>query len=281
VPVEKKSDLFYTYDKQALFDFPDDTLSVRGQANEVRQNYATSTYMCVGRGLNGFVDVETLQNADKPLDPMADETLLINLGIAWRREMRIAAKVSDPTNFGNNVLQITPANQWDSAGGGTPIADIQTACDTIYDSPGNTLKIGYCSINVFRVLARHAQILRIYNAPTGGPAPGLVSRTQLAAYFELDDLIIGTARKNIAAPGQPPQIVRIFPDVFGVMHVSMTPTVRSLSWGHSFRFGPVETFTLFERKDGVRGQWVIGIRTSEDHEVVAPEAGFLITSPIG
>jgi len=280
IPSQHRSDIYFTYDKRSMLAFPDDSLSGRGEANEVKYTLGKGNFSCKDHGLDGYVDISTMQNADAPLDPLIDETLHTNEGIVWNRELRIANVVTNTANYNGNVLNIASGSEWDSAGGGTPIKDIQFAIDSTFEGRGNTQKIGFCNIDVFRALSRHPAILNLYNAPTGGRAPGLVTRQQIAQYFELDDLLVGRARKDTANSGQSASYSRIFGKFFGVLHVANAPNVRTAAFGYSFRFGQLETFVTFERKRGLRGSYTVGVRTSEDHVVVAADTGFLIANAI-
>ena len=75
----------------------------------------------------------------------------------FNRELRYATKLTTAGNFGGNAVTITASNEWNSAGGGNPVKDIQKAVDAVRGGRNPTKLIGYCSVNVFRVLSRQVR----------------------------------------------------------------------------------------------------------------------------
>lgn len=281
VPVNKVSDKFFVYAQEDSFAFPSDLLGPGGMANNVDYDQDTDTYACRGYGLDGFVDVQSMANADAPLNPLADKTDYVLNGMMWSREKRIAAILTNSANYGGNTLAINPGDEWNSASGGSPVENIHFAIDSMFEGRGDTLRIGFCSINVYRVLSRHPQIRALWNTQGGGPAPGLVPREAIARFFELDDLLVGRSRERTTNKGAAsPTYARIFGDVFGVVHVAKNPGPYSLSFGQTFLFRDSNINAVkvkFHEDRGVAGAYQVIVRTSEDHKIVAPNAGFLIT----
>jgi hypothetical protein len=268
-----RSNIYYGYDERDQLGFPDDKLGPRGQANEVSQALTKKNYSCEDYGLEGFVDLTTMANADAPLDPLADEAILVNEGLAFNRELRIQALMCDPTSYAGNTAAINAGSEWNSQGGGKPVELIQKAVDSIYGGMGPSRLIGFCNVNVFRTLSRHPAIRELFKFEKDGFA----TREQLAHYFELDDLLVGRARKDIANKGQAANIQRIWPDVFGVVRVTEMPSIKCYTFGVTFRNGPIETIELFKRELGKSGAYLVKSTVTEDHRVIASKAGYLIT----
>jgi hypothetical protein len=269
-----RSNVYFKYDERAQLAFPDDKLGPRGQANEVRQSVTTDNYVCRDYGLEEFVDLTEMANADQPLDPLADAGMLVNEGIAFNREKRIRDVLTTAGNYGANTVAIGAGSEWNSATGGNPIKIIQKAVDSIYNGPGNTKLVGFTSVNVFRTLSRHSAIRDLFKYQRDGFA----TAQQLAAYFGLDDLLVGKARRDTANEGQTESITRIWPDVFGIVRVALVPSPRTYCFGTTFRSSPVQTIQLFDRRHGVNGGYIVRVTLSEDHKVVASRAGYLITN---
>lgn len=271
--VQFRSNFYFKYDERAQQSFPDDTLGPRGQANEVRQALTKGTYTCVGRGLTEFVDLTEIGNADAPLDPLTDANILVNEGIAFNREKRIMTLLTTAGNFGSNTTAVSAGAEWNSADGGKPIQLIQKAIDSVYSGMGPSKLMGYCSVNVFRTLSRHPAIRDLFKYTKDGFA----TAQQIAAYFGLDELLVGKARQDRANEGQAADVGRIWPDSFGVVRVAMMPSIRSYGFATTFRHGPINTIQLYDRKDGENGGYTVKVTVAEDHQVVAPKAGYLIT----
>jgi hypothetical protein len=269
-----RSNVFFGYDERDQLGFPDDKLGPRGQANEVSQGLRKYNYSADDYGLEGFVDLTTMANADKPLDPLVDETLLVNEGLAFNREVRIQGVMCNAQKYGANTTAITPGSEWNSATGGKPVELIQLAVDSTFSGLGPSKLVGFCNVNVFRVLSRHPAVRELFKFEKDGFA----TREQLARYFELDDLLVGRARKDVANKGQPANIQRIWPDVFGVARVTEMPSIKCYTFGITFRHGPIEAVELFKRDLGKSGAYLVKVTTTEDHKTVAARAGYLITN---
>lgn len=270
-----RSNTYFKYSERDQLAFPSDKLGTRGQANEVRQSLSRGTYVCQDYGLEEFIDLTEIANADQPLDPLADASMLVNEGMAFNREIRIKDVLTTAGNYGANTTAIAVGQEWNSAGGGNPIKVIQRAVDQTYNGPGNTRLVGFTSVNVFRTLSRHAAVRDLFKYTRDGFA----TAQQLAAYFGLDELLVGRARQDTANSGQTENITRIWPDVFGVVRVSMMPSPRSYCFGTTFRSSPVQTIQVFKQLAGVAGGYIVKVTCSEDHNVVASRAGYLITNP--
>lgn len=276
VTADKKSNVYFKYDPRDMLRVPDDKLGPRGKANEVDFALSEDNYKAEPYGLEGYVDLETVDNADMPLDPMLDTQLHILNGMGLNREIRIATILQNASNYGGNTLAIGAGAEWDSANGGDPAKVIQDAVDSLYRGMTPTRRIGFCGLKVYRTLSRHPAIRDLFKAADGG-RPGFASKEQIANYFELDELLVGAARYDTANRKATENIQRIWGNVFGVLEVATAPAKRSMSFGLTLRNGQVRSVQEFKPRLGVAGGILMKTTVSEDHKVVVPKAGFLIT----
>lgn len=110
---------------------------------------------------------------------------------------------------------------------------------------------------------------------------GLLQPEQWANYFGIDELLIGEARRDTANEGQSAAYGRMWGDVFGLVRVATTPTIRNAAFGYTFRFGAVDTAQIFDPMIGAKGGWWAKAAVEETHKIVAPDTGYLITTIIG
>jgi hypothetical protein len=279
VDVPHKSNSYFVYDKRSRLAYPDDELGARGSPNELNENRKTDTYSAKGYGYKEWVDGETLANQDAPLDEMVDATANLAEGIAFREELRIAAVMTTLANYGSNTIALAAGSRWDSSSGGDPIGAIQNATFNLWTGRGASKVIGFTSLNVMNVLSRHPAILDLFKY--GGTAPGLATSAMIAKFFGLDDILVSDARKDTANEAQTASYARIWPDVFGVVRVATTPSLRSVSFGYTFRWKGIQTNDWFDPSLGTMGGYYLKSAVNEDHKVVAGDSGFLITTPVG
>lgn len=272
--VANRSNYYFVYDERAQLSYPDWKLGSRGQANEVNQAVNRSQYICSDYGLEQFVDLNEIGNADAPLDPLMDATMLVNEGIAFNREVSIANIMTTAGNYGANTTAIAAGQEWNSATGGSPIKQIQYAVDAVLAGPSQTRLVGFCSVNVFRTLSRHPAIRDLFKYNRDGFA----TAQQLAQYFGLDELLVGRARKDTTPLGASATLGRIWADVFGVVRVAIAPSPRTYCFGTTFRQGAVLAQQIFKQDIGKAGGYIAKVTLSEDWRVVASRAGYLITN---
>ena len=199
--VAKETDTYYTYGQSDRMQYPDDEMGSRGQANEIQENRATTTYTCQPFGFSNFVSQRTLNNQDAPLDEMVDLVEAINEGLAFRREQRIATVMTTAGSFGANTTAIAAANRWDTAVGGDPIADIQAAMADIWMGRGASSLWMYSSLDVYNVLSRHPAILDLFKY--SGTTPGLATPDMMARFFGAEGYLVGKARQDLTNENHP------------------------------------------------------------------------------
>lgn len=273
VPVAKRSDSFAIYPKRERFEYPDDALGARSHANELDESRTSDNYSVKDYGFQNFVSNETLDNEDPVFDEMMDLVEAINEGIAFKREMRLASILTTASNYSGNTVTLSGSDQWDSGAGGNPIKDIQVAKAAIYQGRGATDLMGFCSLQVFNVLARHPAILDLLKYQRSG----IAQRTELAQVFGLTDLLVGAARKQTANQGQTAAYSRIWGLDFGIVRVSRRPSKRSAQFCSLFRLnGDPVTTQWYDPRVGKSGGNYAKVGVSEDAKVVAGDTGYII-----
>jgi len=278
VPVTHRSGKYYTYNKRDRLAFPDDLIGYRSSPNELEAGRNTDNYSLSDYGFKNYLDYETTQNQDAPLNEMLDVTEAINEGIAFKREKRILAIVSNSASYSGNTA--AAASAWTTANsGGSIIADIMGAVSALWTGPTPTRKVGFCSLAVWNTgIANNVALRELFKYQTGG----LAGTTQVANFFGLDEIYVSRAREDTANSGQTASYARMLTgNVFGVIAVADNPGTRSLHFGSTFREqGDPFTTQWPDPGIGKRGGIWSRVSVSEDHKVVAPDAGFLITGVV-
>lgn len=278
VGVDKRSDNFATYDKRDRFNAPDDTIGPDGDAAEVAEGRGSDNYSVTDRALMNHVPVETIENQDPVFDEMLDATEAVMAGLAIKREIRIMTKMTTAGNYptGNKVT-LSGSSQWDSASGGDPIGDIQTAAAALFHGSTPTRLVGFTNLDVFNVLVRHAALLDLFKYTRDG----LITSQQLAGLFGLDELLVGASRYDTANIGQTASYSRIWGKFFGLARVAIRPSRRSAQFGSTFQLNSdPHAFNWFDPRKGKAGSNYVKVGWSDDHKIVASDTGYLISSPI-
>jgi hypothetical protein len=278
VQVDKRSDIYATYEKRDRLGVYDDTIGPRGDANEIEENRGQDNYSVRDRALQNFTPAETVDNQDAIFDEMLDLTESVADNLALNREVRIAGIMTSTSSYAaGNFATLSGTDRWDDASGGNPIKNIQDAIASLWRGKGQTDIVGFTSLDVFNVLVRHAKLLDLFKYTRGG----LITQQQLAALFGLSELYVGAARRDTANKGQTIATSRIWGNDFGVVRVARRPSKRSAHFGSTFqlRQDPM-TFTWFDPKKGKSGGHYCKIGLSDDHKIVASDTGYLFKTVI-
>lgn len=275
VQVEKQSNRYAVWDLRDQLAYPDDAVAKNGDVKQISSNVDLSnSYIADAYALEELVDIDTIDNADAPLAPLTYATMKVNDGLAWNQEKRCIGVLASTSNYGSNYLSIPVGSEWNSAGGGNPVLNIQTAEASTLSGPSPTRKLGFCSYNVYLCLARHPQIRDLHKYTQAG----LMPPQYIAQLFNLDALLVGKAWKDSANSGQSLSLTRMWPDVFGVVNVMAQPMKDSYGFGATFRWGPPFAEVAWERRKGRRGSYVTKVSKAYQSKVTAPYAGYLLTN---
>jgi len=217
IPVQKQSDLYYTYDRSYWYR---SEMQLRAPGTESAGGgfkVATDNYYCPVYALHKDIDDQIRANEDAPLSLERDSVEWLNLQAMIKKEQLFASSFMtggvwtyeydgvsssptavgslDPTNASSNDVL-----QWNDASS-TPIEDVRRAKTYVKEKTGympNVLTIGH---KVYDALVDHPDIIdRIKYGQTPGAA-AMAGREVIAKLFEVDEVNIASGVNNTAAEG--------------------------------------------------------------------------------
>jgi hypothetical protein len=276
ISVPQLAGSWYTYSKRNGLSGPDDALGARSKANEITTNVSLDTYACVGYGLEDFISELDLQILDEPLGDLADLVVGVNNVLDLKEEMRIATVLTTAGNFPGQTAALAGGDRWDTATS-DPVGDINAAIDALWQGDGTTKLIAYSGPEVFRALQSNVGILDHF--PT---ANGAVTKEQVMSLFpEIDEYLVGRARKDTANEGQAAVYANVWGKQFGIIAVSTSPRRRSLAFGFTLRFkGERTTLEWFDKSVGTNGGYYAKVAMNETHKITASDSGYLYTTVV-
>jgi len=231
VPVSKQGDLYFTYERG---EFNRNQMAKRAPGTEsAAANYkiATDSYYATVWAEHRDVDDQTRSNADVPirLDMEATEFLtmqaLISREVEWMSAYFTTSKWTTDT---------AASPKWDAANS-TPIEDVRLAKRTILASTGFFANKAVCTRNVYDVLLDHPDIVGRIDRGQTPNGPAVATRQNLAALFELDEVLVADAIQNTAAEGATAAHSFISgTDGFLLLHVPRSPGIMTPSAGYTF-----------------------------------------------
>jgi len=275
IPVMKRSDKFFKYDKDQRFTLPSTKIGPKSEAGEVELSLSTDNYSVEDYALQEFVSRAEQENADSPLNPERDAVDFLMELLMLDFEKRVADKVFAAATYptGNKTL-LAGVNQWSDTVNAKPINDIMTGLDATFVRP-NIAVFGAESWKAFR---QHPQIIDAVKGATRsqGAKGGIASREDVAALFELDAILVGRSRRNTAAKGQTAAFGRLWGKHCSLLSVKAGLSPRSISFGMTFQELKPTVMRWDEPKRGVKGGTVIKCALNTAEAVKAPDLGYFI-----
>lgn len=195
-------------------------------------------------------------------------------------EQRVADSLFNTSTFTPSAV----TNEWDDATNATPLTDVESSLQGIYDASGLWANALIINKKVFRNLRNCDQVIdRIASNGAGNATkPSDISEQMLAQAFGLDMVIVAGSSKNGAAEGQAASISSIWSDEYAmVARVATSVDFKEPCIGRTFHWsqdgsqigGAVETY----RDEAVRGD-VVRVRHDVDEVVLYSAAGALLSN---
>lgn len=303
IPVRFRSDVYYTYPRG---EFNRDQMKERAPGTEsAGANYSVETqdYRCKVYALHRVIPDQIRDNTDSPLNLDRETTMfltmksMLNQEIDWRDQFFSsaantpgavwtyvadgAAARSNPT--GTPVFTSGTANdviRW-SLPNSTPIEDVRLFIRTVQESTGFRPNIMVTGREVFDILKDHPDIIgRIDNGQTPN-GPAMTSKENLAALFELDEILIMEAIVNSSQLGVADNHSFIGGKNALLLYRPATAGLLTPAPGYNFLWtgfrgangGAMRIKNMREEK--IESD-VIEIQSSYDHRLVAGDLGFYL-----
>ena len=195
-------------------------------------------------------------------------------------EKRIAASVYNETTFSGQITTVT--NEWDDAANCTPIVDVNTAINAVYDRTGVWADSLVINKKVFRNLRASDKIKDAIAASGAGDPTKQTDITvqMLAQVFDLRNIMVAGGSKNTAAEGQSATPAQIWDDEYAMVFKAASGNdIREACLGRTFHYGGdgsqengmVESY----RDEAVRAD-IIRVRHDVDEKILYPEVGQLL-----
>lgn len=274
VPVDKRSDKFFTRSRRDVSTLVNDLIGPKGRANEASYDVSSSNYSVDDRALMDYVTSALQINADAPLDPRQLATQNLMQKLMLMRERRVATLLTTSGNYASGNTSAA-GTAWTNETSSTPIADINTAIAAIPFSGEDAQLKAFMARPVWNALRKHPDILALK-----GTDKGQVSRGEFAAFFELDEVLVSDVWYDTANPGQTASYGRAWlATVFGVARVPKQLSGADISaLSVTFRVTPgMQVRTWDAPEVGVGGSEAIQVEFSDDEKIVQNDMGYLLT----
>lgn len=269
VPVTKDSDKYFIFTKgDWLSDDADDDRAPGARAARSGYGLSNGVYLLKQIAIAHPIPVETVDNADEPLKPFEDGAEFCMQKALLRRERRTATNLFTTGVWGTDN---TTATDWSDFNNSDPANDVATGQDTILQNAGvlpNQLTIGW---QVWQALRQHPDGIDRFKHTQAG----LLTPEQVAAWLNVERLVIGKSVYNAAKEGATASMSFVWGKHALLSYVTNAPALRTPTAAYIFQKKGVQTRRWREEAEN---QDVVEATIATDPRVTASDAGYFFSS---
>lgn len=250
-----------------------DRIGDRDKANEVVYSTSDGTYLIKRRALRAPVTRSEIVNANVGLSPEEIATEVVMQGVMLAREVRHATLLTTNTNYASSN-RIAATNAWSDETNGTPDTNINAALATLASKPSGAKIIACCGLEVYNNLRKHPRMLAMK-----GIKEGMVSRAELAQFFEIDEVRVSRLTYDTANEGQTASYSRVWgTNVFALVVVPATQGGDVSGFAVNFQLQDgIRVRRYFVEDEGYGGTEYVQVEHGDDTQVVQNDMGAIIT----
>ena len=275
VNVAKQTDKYFTYSQA---DFMRDQVQRRADGTEsagTGYSLSTASYSCDVFALHKDIGDQTRANSDNPLNPDMDATRFLSQQMLIRQEVQWAADAFTTSIWGTDA---TPSPLWDAASS-TPIADVETAKNTVLTNTGYVPNTVILSYKAFSALVDNADIVdRIKYTSQDS-----VTEELLARVFNVDRVLVMASVYNSAQEGATASYSQVGDKDVLVCYTPSAPGLMVPSAGYTMNWSGVSaglgTSSAISRyrMDTLRADR-IEIEAAFDFKIVSSALGYFLSN---
>jgi len=286
VPVDKKSDKFFTYTKNDWFR---DEAQRRAPATESAgggYGISTDTYSADVWAFHKDVPDQITANADNPLNPLREAAEFVTNRLLLRRENQFVSDFmttgvwsTDIAGTAGTATAGQTATQWSNYTSSDPIEDIEAGKAQMLSNTGfeaNTLVLGY---DVFRQLKNHPDLVDRIKYTSSQT----ITSEMIAAMFDIPRVIVSKAVKATNVEGATEAYAFATGKTALLAHVAPQPGLMTPSAGYTFSWTGVSgglgatIGTSQFRMDSIRADRVEA-EVAFDNKVVSADLGYFFNN---
>ncbi len=276
VPVGVKTFKYLKYALADRFTIPNTLVGRKGAPNEVEFSATETEATAADYGLDDPIpqdDIDQAANTPGAIDPLGDAAEGIMDLVLLDREKRSADLAFDDTQFATaNKITLAANDRWDVVHADSdPVSDIMTGIDAVVMRP-NIMVIGQ---KPWRFLRSHTKIAAaIFKS---GTTAAIATREQVAALFELDEIIVGRAWVNTAKKGQAVTTSRVWGNHCALIRRdSKANTRKGVTFGFTAQYGGRVAGAMPDAKIGLRGGQRVRAGETVKEIITANDLGYFL-----
>lgn len=248
-----------------------------GGYNRGQFTFTPATYSCEEHGVEEPVDDREAEMYRDYFDAEVIATMRAQRAVIEAQEKRIASIIFNATTWSPTSV----TNEWDDAANATPIDDVETKIQAIYDACGLWPNAIVMTKKVFRNLRNVAQIVdRVKYQGFQDARPGNITVNAIAQVFDLPNVLVAGGTKNTANEGAAASPAPIWSGEYvWIGRIATSSDFREPCVGRTFHWaadgseqrGLVETY-----RDETKRSDIVRVRHDVDEVTILTACGGLL-----
>lgn len=284
VPVSKKSDSYFIYDRDDWFRIQAELRAPGAVSAGSGFNLSTATYTANVYAVHKAIDDQIRSNADAPLDMDIDATRWITQQLMLKREKIWSNSFFTTSTWTGSTTgsDITVGTQWNDASS-DPIKDVTDQMIAMAQKTGNKPNRMVIGPNVWAALKNHPDVLdRVKYTQKG-----IVTKELLASLFDVDEVLVPMASEVTTAENA---ATDTYAFIFGkhalLMHAAPAPSLLTPSAGYFFNWtgllagGGAEAMRIKKFREEPKSADIVEGELAFDAKVVAADLGVFYSSVV-
>ncbi|MCD7099114.1 hypothetical protein [Stenotrophomonas sp. MMGLT7] len=273
--VGKQEFKYWKFKLEEGFTVPDTRVGRRSRPNQVEFSADDALGSTEDHALDFMVPQADIDNAPANYNPVhrhvEQTTNLIDLD----REVRVAGTVFDVASYATaNAETLSGTDQW-SDPASDPIPAITDALDSVIMRP----TLGVFGRRTATLLRRHPKVVKAFNGSLGDS--GMVPLAWLQEQLELEEIVVGEGKLNVARPGQPANLQRVWgPHAAFLYRDSLADNNSGTTFGFTAQWGTRISGSWPDRNIGMRGGQAGRVGESVAEVVCAKDLGFIFENAV-
>jgi hypothetical protein len=274
VAVRKQSDRYFIYDAdRERFRSSSDKRAPGAEANEVDFALSNDNYYCEDHALESVIPDEERENADPPIQPEIDRTEFLMEKIILNKEIALANRIRTGSDIPGETL--SGQGQWSDYTNSDPVAEVEAHKATIQEAVQvipNTLVLPY---DVYAKVRLHPKV----TDRTQYMSLGTADPKTLATLFDVGQVLVARALKNVAAPGQAADLDYVWGKDAFLCYAPSRPALKRVTFAYTFVWtmapGSVSGHVVEVWRENRRKADMIRVQRYYDQKVIAAGAIYL------
>lgn len=251
---------------------PETKVGPTGKLNRLELKGQRLSGRCEDDGISvplSFYDTDDQGEGVKP-EEMATEAAM-NV-VLLRHEVDTAALVFDADSYPTgNKETLSGTDQLSDYTNSDPLGVIGDALESML-MRGNQLVFGSAGWRIFRA---HPKVVSAILGNSG--TVGFVTREQVAALFEVKEVLVGEGWIDTSKPGETPAMARVWgKDIACLYRDEAAARAQGMTFGCTFTYGQRVAGKIPDPEMGLRGGQLVKAGESTKRLVVASSAGYFI-----